>query len=119
MKGFRHLVVWQRGFAVANQVYAVTSQFPKSQQFSLVQQLQRAAVSVPSNIAEGANRQSTKEYRQFLSIALGSVGELETQMMIAQTQEFLPAEQADSLLKELDEIGRMLRSLIKKLAPVS
>lgn len=117
MKGFRHLLVWQRSFAAANEIYAITNQFPKTQQFSLVQQMQRAAVSVPSNIAEGSNRQSVKEYRQFLCIALGSLGELETQLMLARVQQFVADEQSEILLKELTEIGKMLRSLINKLAP--
>lgn len=116
MKGYKELLVWQRSFALANQLYALTAHFPKSQQFGLVQQIQRAGVSVPSNIAEGANRQSIKEYRHFLSIALGSLGELETQIMIAQAQAFIRSEEAAPVLDELDQIGKMLRSLLKKLA---
>lgn len=115
MKGYKELKVWQRSFALVNRLYVATNQFPKSQQFSLAQQIQRAAVSVPSNIAEGANRQSVKEYRHFLSIALGSLAEIETQVMIAQTQKFMPAEDADRMLDEIDQIGKMMRSLLKKL----
>jgi four helix bundle protein len=119
MNGYQHLTMWQRGFAVANEIYTVTAEFPKNQQFSLVQQMQRAAVSIPSNIAEGSNRQSAKEYRQFLCIALGSLGELETQIMIAQSQRYVSIEKAESLLSELNQIGKMLRGYIKKLKPVS
>lgn len=119
MNGYRHLKVWQRSFALANEIYTITSQFPKNQQFSLVQQMQRAAVSIPSNIAEGSNRQSSKEYRQFLCISLGSLGELETQLMIAQTQDFVPIEKAEVLLLELSELAKMLRAFIKQLAPIT
>ena len=98
---------------MANSVYALTASFPKAQQFSLTQQIQRSAVSVASNIAEGANRRSSREYTQFLSIALGSVGELETQLMIAAEQKYVEKQQVDLLLNELDEIGKMLRALIK------
>lgn len=116
MKGYKELVVWQRSFALANRLYMLTNQFPKSQQFSLVQQIQRAAVSVPSNIAEGSNRQSIKEYRHFLSIALGSLAELETQVMLARTQSFVSTTEADEVLNELDQLGKMMRALLKKLA---
>ena len=117
MKSYQELIVWQRSFALVNTLYPLTERFPKSQQFSLVQQIQRAAVSIPSNIAEGYNRQSRKEYLQFLYIALGSLAELETQIMIAHAQHYVTPHQAKELLDETTQIGRMLRTLIKKLKP--
>ena len=117
MKSYKELLVWRRSFSLANRLYAATAPFPKSQQFSLAQQIQRAGVSVPSNIAEGYNRQSRKEYRQFLSIALGSIAELDTQISIAEIQGYVAKPEAQYILNELDEIGKMLRSIIKKLAP--
>ncbi|HUN24482.1 MAG TPA: four helix bundle protein [Anaerolineales bacterium] len=78
VKSFRDLLVWQRSVALATEIYRVTNNFPKSESFALTSQIRRSAVSVPSNIAEG-NMRGSKEYRYFLSIALGSLAELETQ----------------------------------------
>ena len=115
MNGYRDLSVWQRSFAVANQIMAICVDFPKEQRYILSTQIQRSAISVPSNIAEGYNRKSTKEYIQFLSIALGSLAEMETQLLIARQQSFVAAGAANELLAEMDEIGKMLRAMIKKL----
>lgn len=115
MKSYRELVVWQRSFALANHCYTVTGSFPKNQQFALVQQIQRAAVSIPSNIAEGYNRQSRKEYLQFLSIAFGSIAELETQLAIACEQGYIETSTHDELLQLTTEISKMLRALMAKL----
>ena len=115
MKSYRELMVWQRSFLLANRCYHVTGTFPKNQQFSLVSQIQRAAVSIPSNIAEGYNRQSRKEYVQFLSIAFGSVAELETQLCIAREQGYIESPTCDELLQLTTEISKMLRALMSKL----
>lgn len=112
MKSYKELAVWQRSFTLANAIFKATETFPQQQRFGLAAQMQRAAVSVPSNIAEGFNRKSTKEYIQFLNIALGSLAELETQTLIAQTQNFIKGEK---LLSEMDEIGKMLRVLTQRL----
>jgi four helix bundle protein len=77
-RSYRDLEVWKRSIALVTDIYAATSQFLPSENFGLVQQIRRAAVSIPSNIAEGQFRNSTKEFKQFLSIALGSAAELET-----------------------------------------
>ncbi len=100
---------------VADKIYSLTEVFPKEQRYGLASQMQRCAVSVPSNIAEGYNRKSTKEYIYFLSIALGSLGELETQTMLAIRRKFIVESESPFLLKELDEIGKMLRVMIQKL----
>lgn len=117
MKSHRELKIWQRSFALANVLYSLTEQFPASQRFSLVYQMQKAAVSVPSNIAEGYNRQTRKEYLQFLYIALGSLAELETQVMIANAQRYIKEPKSSELLDEITQIGKMLRTIIIKLKP--
>ncbi|MDX2094902.1 MAG: four helix bundle protein [Alphaproteobacteria bacterium] len=115
MQSYRELKIWQRSFALVNVLYPLTEQFPKSQQFSLVQQLQRAAVSIPANISEGYNRQTRKEYLQFLHIALGSLAELETHILIATAQSYIEQKKSQELLDETMQIGKMLRTIIKKL----
>ena len=112
---FRDLDVWKLGKEVALDVYRVTANFPKEEAYGLVSQMRRAAVSIPSNTAEGFNRFHNKEYRQFLYIALGSCAELETQAEIATDLGYLVQIECDQLLEKLDHETRMLRNLIKKL----
>lgn len=97
-------------------VYRLTERFPSVEQWGLVSQMRRAAISVPSNIAEGYGRQATGEYRHHLSIARGSLLELETQILLSQRLKYLKPEDADSALKEIDEISRMLATLVAKLS---
>lgn len=94
-------------------LYKVTTNFPKEEIYGLTNQMRRAAVSIPSNIAEGAARQSNKEYIQFLYIALRSIAEIETQMIIANNLSFIDDESFELLVKDRDEIGRMLYELIR------
>jgi four helix bundle protein len=115
MKNYKELMVWQRSFAVANQVLRLSLLYPSEHKFGLAAQICRAAVSVPSNIAEGHARKSTKEYARFLSIALGSLAELETQILISQTQNFIQQSDAESLLQETEEIGKMIQSIRSKI----
>ena len=96
-------------------MYEVSKKFPKEEQYGLVSQLRRAAVSIPSNVAEGFNRLHNKEFRQYLFMALGSCAELETQIEISCELGFLKVDSAKKLLDKLDYESRMLRSLIKKL----
>jgi len=109
MKWHHNLDVWKRSIEFVISVYKLTEQFPRSEMYGLVQQMRRAAVSIPSNIAEGAGRKSSKEFVQFLSTAQGSIAELETQLLIAAklgyTQNALP------LVRELDEISKMVIGL--------
>ncbi len=116
MQSFKELKVWQRSFSLANSLYAVTATFPKQQLYGLSSQIQRAAVSIPSNIAEGYNRKSREEYLYFLNVARGSIAELETQIMIAAAQQFIEKKDADILLVEIDEIGKMLRVMMQRLS---
>ena len=84
MRNFRELKIWQNGIVIAIKTYRVTETFPKEDKFSIVQQMNRAGVSIPSNIAEGCSRKSAKDYSRFVEIALGSTYELETQVIIAE-----------------------------------
>lgn len=121
VSSYSDLQVWQRSMAFVKQVYEATKTFPKDELYALTNQLRRAAVSIPSNIAEGHARDSTKEFLHHLSFALGSLAEVETQLILAQDLQYLPKESLLSLIQESTEIGRMLRglqkSLQRKLAP--
>jgi four helix bundle protein len=115
LRSYRELTVWQRAMDVVEEVYALSEGFPDGERFSLTQQMRRTAVSIPSNIAEGNARRSTKDYARFVSIAIGSLAELETQVEIATRIRYLDDSRSSSLLSELDEIGRMLRAIETKL----
>ena len=97
-------------------VYQMTARLPASEQFGLISQMRRSAVSVPSNIAEGYGRQATGEYRHHLSIGRGSLLELETQLLLCQRLKYLPEPETNSILAEITEISKMLGSLISKLS---
>jgi four helix bundle protein len=118
IQSYRDLKVWQRSMALAESVYRVTGFFPREEQFGLTAQARRAAVSIPANIAEGYGRESTGSYVNFLRIAQGSLKELETHLLLASRIAFATAESIDPLLEETDQIGRMLRSLIRSLRPL-
>ncbi len=96
-------------------VYALTTRFPKEERYGLTAQIRRAAVSVPANIAEGKARFGSGEYRHFVSIALGSVAELQTELDIAERLRFAGAEDLAPVRRKLDSVGRMLLNLAKKL----
>jgi len=97
-------------------VYRLTANFPAVEQWELVSQMRRAAISVPSNVAEGFGRQATGEYRHHLSIGRGSLLELETQILLGKRLKYLQPSDSDSILKEIDEISRMLATLVAKLS---
>jgi four helix bundle protein len=116
IKDYKDLDVWKKSIDLVKQVYLVTKDFPKEEIYGLTNQIRRAAVSVASNIAEGKGRYSKKEYTQFLHIALGSVAELETQIIIAKELSYIKNETIEKdLFEKMNHITRMLRSLIKKL----
>ncbi|MRR18662.1 four helix bundle protein [bacterium] len=114
MESFRELIVWQRSIQLVSSIYERTNGFPQEELFGLKMQLRRCAVSVPSNIAEGYGRQHTSEYVRFLQIARGSLNELITQLEIARSLDYL--QDIGDTIRECDEIGRMLNTLIKKLS---
>ena len=115
MTNFRDLKVWQSAMQLAQAIYSLTAGFPKSEVYGLSSQIRRAAVSVPSNIAEGHARDSTREYLRFISIAMGSLAELETQLLLSEKLSYLRPTGLQDLLAQADEIGRMLRGLQKTL----
>lgn len=111
MGGHRDLLVWQRSMKLVKDIYGQTAGFPRHELYGLASQLRRAAVSVPSNLAEGASRNSRGEFRQFVGTAKGSLAEVETQLEIARDLGYMPGEAAERLLHEVDEISRMLAGL--------
>jgi carbamoyl-phosphate synthase large subunit len=119
---FRELEVWRLAMSLAARVYKLTAEFPKEQRYGLSAQMQRAAVSVPSNIAEGNARQTTRDYARFVSMASGSAAELQTQLLLAQQLGVGAGEQIDAALMDCDRVGKMLlrlhRALIQKLNAV-
>lgn len=114
MDNFRNLIVWKKAVNLATQIYKKTAGFPKYELYGLTSQIRRSAVSISSNIAEGAGRRSKKEFSHFLSISYGSACELETQILIARNLGFLKKDEFNSLQIELDEIQKMLYSLEKR-----
>lgn len=113
--GYRDLLVWQKAFQLSLAVYQVTRSFPSDERFGLTAQMRRAAVSIPSNIAEGYCRGSTRDYIRFLWIANGSSAELETQMLLSRELRLAERGDHDSVLAEVAEIRLMLRALIRSL----
>ena len=111
----KDLKIWSRSVDLVTRIYKVTEGFPKSELFGLTSQIRRAAVSVPSNIAEGSGRRSTKELIYFLHIAIGSMAELETQFIISQNLGYLKAEDFTEIDKELHELLRMTAALANNL----
>ncbi|MGJ1433095.1 four helix bundle protein [Sphingobacterium spiritivorum] len=113
MKSHKDLIVYQRAMAYVKRIYDCSSEFPDSEKFGLINQLRRAAVSIPSNIAEGAARQTKKEFVQFLYISLGSLSEVETQLELAQLLGYI--KDNVNLIDENSQIRRMLLKLIESL----
>lgn len=112
---YRDLHVWQKSKDFVAKLYTITRTFPKDEQFGLVSQMRRAAVSIPSNIAEGRGRRSRKDFIQFLYMASGSLAELETQLDIAKNLGFINDVSYNDSVASLKEIGRMLSGMIEKL----
>ena len=113
---FKDLRVWQEGMRFAVAIYRVTNNFPKHELYGLSQQLRRAAVSIPSNIAEGKGHRSDREFRNFLLHARGSLLEVQTQLMIAEELQYISLEEGEQLLASSDAIGRCLNGLINSMA---
>ena len=112
---FRDLDVWKKAISFVSRVYALTSSFPSSELYGIVSQMQRAAVSIPSNIAEGAGRDSNADFSRFISVAEGSACEIETQITIAHEISYIKDEEYNSFLAEIHEIQRMLSGLKRSL----
>ena len=115
VQSYRELKVWQLGMELTREVYLLVKELPEYELYGLSSQMRRAAVSIPANIAEGHARESTKEFLRYLSIARGSLAELETFLLLAENLEYCERSQTGRLLQECDEEGRMLRGLQRRL----
>ncbi len=115
VRNYRDLLIWQRSIDLVQSVYLATKSFPSDEQYGLTNQLRRSIVSVPSNIAEGQARGSSKEFKRFLHIALGSLAEAHTQLILACRLKYLPQEQLKSFEDEVFQIQRMTHALMRKL----
>lgn len=115
MRDFKKLKIWQSGIQLVEQVYQVTDTFPNTEKFGLTSQMTRAVVSIPSNIAEGGARNSQKEYKRFLEIALGSAFELETQLIIIEKLGWIKGDEYELLMKFLIEEQKMISGFIRQL----
>lgn len=114
IRSVRDLLAWRKGIELTKDIYALTQRFPADKKFGLVSQLRRAAVSVPSNIAEGQARRIRAEFAQFLSVSLGSLAELETQLIIAKEHRLAEESQIEPLIARVHELQKMLHSLRAK-----
>jgi four helix bundle protein len=115
VKHYAELVAWQKAMELAAMVYTLTKGLPDSERFGLTTQMQRAAVSVPSNIAEGHERRSTGDYRRFLAIASGSLAELETQLRLCQMVGYVNESAIGDVLAHASEVGRIIRGIDRQL----
>lgn len=113
IKNFKDLMIWQKGMELTKIIYQKTDSFPSKETYGIVSQMRRAAVSVPSNIAEGFMRKHNKEYKQFLYIALGSLAELETQIILSEKLGYLENKQSAEMQDNISELNRMVSGLIK------
>ena len=115
-QNYKDLVVWQKGISLAKAIYQLTTKFPMEERFGLVAQMRRAAISIPSNIAEGQARHTTGEFVQFISHAEGSTAELETQAILSIELGLADATSMKTVFILLDDIRRMLNGLRRKLS---
>lgn len=115
MRNFRKLDIWSQGIDLVKKIYLISEKLPSNEKFGLRSQITRAAVSVPSNIAEGASRNSEIEFKRFLEIALGSLFEVETQIIIIKELQLVSEEELKEVFELLEKEGRMINGLINKI----
>ena len=115
VQSYKDLIAWQKAMDLVVEVYQVTANFPRDERFGLTNQLRRAAVSVPSNIAEGQGRGPTQDFVRFLRIARGSVQEIDTQLTLAMRLGFLPQEHYDRLAAMITEVAKIINGLIRSI----
>jgi len=115
MKTYRELLVWQKAMDLVESIYHAAAVFPREENYGLASQVRRAAVSIPSNIAEGQGRQGPRDFLRFLWMAHGSLREVETQVLIAERLRYLGSETVASLLTMTSEVGRLLNGLIRSI----
>ncbi|MBV6394936.1 MAG: hypothetical protein HFACDABA_00507 [Anaerolineales bacterium] len=114
-RNYRELIVWQDGIKLAKSVYKLTEKFPRQEVYALADQIRRAAVSVPSNIAEGQARKSPGDFRRFLHIALGSLAEVDTQLVLAQEFGYIAKEDIDVMDEQIQNLRKKLYALMNSL----
>lgn len=119
IKSYRDLLIWQKSMLLAKQVYQLSQSFPKEETYGLTNQIRRACVSVPSNIAEGHARRSSAEFRNFLSIANGSLAEIDTQQQLAADLDYIKTSESESLYNLIIELRKMITALQSKLSAKS
>lgn len=112
MKDFKQLKIWQKGIDIVVAIYQLSKLLPAEEKYGIVSQINRAAVSIPSNIAEGGSRNSDKDYKRFIEIALGSVFELNTQLVIIKKLNLIEIEKVDIILNLIEEEGKMINNFI-------
>ena len=115
MTSFKRLKIWQKGMELVISIYNLSNKLPKEEKYGIKSQITRAAISIPSNIAEGSSRSSQKEFKRFLEISLGSAFELETQLLCIKKLELVPYNQINEILNTLNEEQKMINSFMKKL----
>ena len=115
LKNYKELKAWQKSYQLCLEIYRITSNFPKEERYGLTSQIRRSAVSIPSNIAEGYGRKTTMDYIRMLYISYGSVCELETQILLAGDLDLIEQGELGALKKDIAEIERILKALIKSL----
>ncbi len=115
-KGFKGLIVWQKAYALTLDIYRASKTFPKDEMYGLISQIRRAAVSIPANISEGYERNHRKEYIQFLFVSKGSLGEVETHLLLAKDLGYLSDKEYSAIESKRSEVARLLIGLIKSLA---
>ncbi len=115
IKSYKDLIVWQRSIEFVTEIYDLTKILPPEEKFGLISQMRRSGVSIPSNLAEGHARIGKNEFKHFVSISLGSLAELETQVLICQKLNYFTQNISNALLEKLNEINKMLHGLYKSL----
>jgi four helix bundle protein len=115
IRSYQDLIVWQKAVRLVTDIYSVSKKFPSDERFGIVSQLNRAAVSIPSNIAEGWGRETSKNYLQFLRTSRGSIMEVQTLLIISKNLNFISQMEFDSLSGKTEEVGKILHGLIKSI----
>ena len=115
IRSYKDLLVWQRGMDLVELIYQLTKKLPASEQWGLISQMRSAAISIPSNIAEGYGRQSTGSYKHFLAISRGSLCDLETQVILCERLNYLGNADTEKILDEINQINKMLTAMISKI----
>jgi len=115
MKDYRKLIVWEKAHQLTLEIYGMLGNFPKEEMFGLISQMKRSSASIPTNIAEGCGRKSEKDFHRFLVISFGSANELEYQVILSSDLRFIDSTRANRLLKQIEEIKKMLNGLMSRL----